>query len=290
MPKQTQLAAFAFLCGASLVIWWHSLVATLRLALGSDAYTHILLIVPLSLALIYLQSRTLPMSFESSARAGSLLLAGTLLTAGLARWGWPTLAADLRLSVSMIALVTWWIASVVFCFGWRAFRSFLFPFCFLFWTVPTPATVLDRIIPFLQSESALAARVLFRMAGVPVTQNGIILDIPGLTIEVARECSSIRSSLLLIVITMVLAQLFLHSWWRKVLVIAFSIPLAVAKNGLRIFVISELGTRVDPGFLDGKLHHQGGIVFLAVAVVIVVVLIWILQRSESLRSHPLESH
>ena len=285
MTKRTQLATFAFLCGASLMIWWHPLVITLRRGLGAEAYTHILLIVPLSIALIYLQSGTLRMSSESSASAGSLLLVGALLIAGFARWGSPG-PDDLRLSFSMIALVTWWIASVVFCFGRRAFRSFLFPLCFLFWMGPIPAAALDRIIPFLQDESALAARVLFRMAGVPVTQDGIVLDIPGLSIEVARECSSIRSSLLLIVITMVLAQLFLRSWWRKSLVIAFAIPLAVAKNGLRVFVIAELGTQVDPGFLSGKLHHQGGIVFLAIAVVIVVVLIWILRRSESSRSRP----
>src|SRR5258708_17314269 len=166
----------------------------------------------------------------------------------------------------MIALVTWWIASVVFCFGVRAFRLFLFPLCFLFWMVPIPAVVLDWIVPFLQNESALAARVLFWMAGTPATQQGTVLDIPGLTIEVARECSSIRSSLLLIVMTMVLAHLFLGSWWRKSLLVAATIPLIVANKGLRIFVLAELGTRVDPGFLDGKLHHHGGIGFLALVV------------------------
>jgi exosortase/archaeosortase family protein len=54
----------------------------------------------------------------------------------------------------------------------------------------------------------------------------------------------------------------------------------VAKNGLRIVTIGELGTRVDPGFLDGKLHHNGGIIFFGIAVVAVVVLLWILRRTE----------
>jgi exosortase len=284
MTKRMQLAAFAFLCGVSIAIWWHALVATLQLALGAQAYTHILLIVPLSIALIQLQWRSLPKPLESSATAGSLLLAGALLIGGFARWGAPGMAEDVRLWLAMIALVTWWIASVVFCFGLRTFRSFLFPLCFLFWMVPIPAAALDWIIPFLQNESAASARVLFWMAKVPVTQDGTILDIPGLSIEVARECSSIRSSLVLIVMTMVLAHLFLRSWWRKAVLIAAAIALAVAKNGLRIFVIAELGTRVDPGFLDGKLHHQGGPVFLAIAVVMVIVLIWILRRGESLPS------
>lgn len=289
MTKRTQLAAFAVLCGVSLVLWQHVLAATLRRALADDASTHILLILPLSITLIYAQSRTLTKSLEPSTTAGSLVLAGALLIAGFVRWGAPGLADDLRLSCSMMALVTWWIGSVAFCFGLRALRLFLLPLCFLFWMIPIPAVALDHIIPFLQNESALAARVLFRIARVPVIQDGIILDIPGLSIEVARECSSIRSSLVLIVTTMVLAYLFLRSWWSKALVIALSIPLAVAKNGLRIFVIAELGTRVDPGFLDGKLHHHGGIVFLAIALMIVIGLIWILRRSESLGSRPVEN-
>ena len=137
----------------------------------------------------------------------------------------------------------------------------LFPLCFLFLMVPIPKFALNWIVEFLQQQSAVAARLMFRAAGVPVTQDGIMLSIPGLDIEVARECSSIRSSLMLVVTTLVLAHLFLRSWWRKVLLVAAAIPLSVAKNGLRIFTIVELGTRVDPGFLKGKLHHHGGIIF-----------------------------
>jgi hypothetical protein len=152
MTKRTQIVAFAFLCGASIAFWWHPLIATLRLAVGKDAYTHILLIVPLSIALIYMQSKTLPLSLQSSAMAGSLLLAGALVLGGFARWSALGLAGDVRLSLSMMALISWWIASVVFCFGVPEFRSFLFPLCFLFWMVPIPAAALDWIVAFLQNE------------------------------------------------------------------------------------------------------------------------------------------
>jgi len=79
---------------------------------------------------------------------------------------------------------------------------------------------------------------------------------------------------------MVLAHLFLRSLWRKALLIAAAIPLSVAKNGLRIVTIGELGTRVDPDFLNGKLHHDGGIVFFGIAVVAVGALLWMLRRTE----------
>jgi exosortase len=280
MTKPTRLFVLAFWWGLSILIWWPSLKETLRLALENEAYTHILLIVPLSAVLIYIQSSARP-NFQWSPVAGSLLLAGALSLLAVARWTTPPLHGDIRLSVRMFALVTWWIGAVAFCFGLRAFRLFLFPLCFLFWIVPLPSAALDSIIPFLQNESSVTARVLFQIVGTPVVQDGVALDIPGLSIEVVRECSSIRSSLVLIVMTMFLAHLFLGSWWRKVILIFLAIPLSVIKNGLRIFVIAELATRVDPGFLEGNLHHHGGPVFLGVAVVIVIFLILIFRRTES---------
>jgi len=121
---------------------------------------------------------------------------------------------------------------------------------------------------------------MFHAIGVPVTQDGIILSIPNLDIEVARECSSIRSSLMLVVTTLVLAQLFLRSWWRKVLLVVAAIPLSVAKNGLRIVTIGELGTRVDPAFLSGRLHHNGGILFFGLSVAVICALLWMLWITE----------
>jgi exosortase len=299
MTKRTQVLAFAFLCAVSIVFWWHSLVVTLELALANDAYTHILLIFPLSAALIYLDSKymdskapdskALRIRPQPSPSIGAALLALALVIGGYARWGMGATPGDVRLSLGMFALVMWWLASVLLCFGARTFHSFLFPLCFLFLMVPIPDFALSRIIEFLQQQSALAARIMFRAARVPVTQDGIMLSIPNLDIEVSLECSSIRSSLMLVVTTMVFAHLFLRSWWRKVLLVAAAIPLSVAKNGLRIFTIAELGTRVDPGFLDGKLHHNGGILFFGIAVVAVGALLWVLRRTELQASsaHPL---
>ena len=86
---------------------------------------------------------------------------------------------------------------------------------------------------------------------------------------------------MLLVTTMVLAHLLLRSSWRKWVVIGIAIVLSVAKNGLRIFTIAMLGTRVDPGYLTGRLHHEGGIVFFMIALIGVFVSLWILRRGEN---------
>ena len=76
---------------------------------------------------------------------------------------------------------------------------------------------MNHIVSLLQRGSADAANWLFVIAGVAVTRDGLQLTIPGLTLEVATECSSIRSSLMLLVTSMVLAHLLLRSAWAKAL-------------------------------------------------------------------------
>ena len=271
---------FAVLCAVSLVIGWQPLLRTFALALHADEYTHLLLILPISAALI-LTDRTVPKpALEPAVRLGSALLVISILIGGYACWMAGS-QSDVQLSAAMLAIVIWWIGSFVLCFGTCVAWQFLFPLCFLFWLVPIPAPALNQIVAFWQQGSATSASMLFSALGIPVAQNGIMLSIPGLTLEVAEECSSLRSSLMLIVTSMVLAHLFLRSFWRKTAIVLAAIPISIAKNGLRIFAIAMLGTRVDPGFLHGNLHRRGGILFFLLALFAVLLSIWLLNRTEN---------
>lgn len=269
-----------FLIAISLVLWGHPLVDTLRLALASDAHTHILLIVPLVVALSFMRVREASATVAPARWTGALILILALLVRSLGALNSAHLSTGNELSLSMFALVVWWIGSVWLCYGVQIVRTLLFPLCFLFLVVPLPERALDWITQTLQYQSAAAAELLFRAVHIPVSRDGVFLSIPGLGIEVAQECSSIRSSTILIVITLVLANLFLRSRWRQVLLVAIAVPLSVVKNAVRIFTIAELGTRVDPGYLDGRFHRNGGIVFLGLALLVVIGLLWILRRSE----------
>ena len=268
------------LLAVSLLVGWRPLVATFALALRNDEYTYLLLILPVSVALISLEWQSVRSMVVTDVRAGSTLLATAVLAAGIVRVSSASLPSDAQLSVRMFALVLSWSGVFVLCFGLRVSRSVLFPLCFLFGLVPLPQAALGEIVSLLQRGSALAAHALFAAVGVPVAQDGILLTIPGLTVEVAQECSSIRSSSMLLVTTMVLAQLLLRSPWRKAVVIVIAVPLSVAKNGLRIFTIAMLSTRVDPGYLSGRLHRNGGIIFFGIALAVIFSLVWILRRAE----------
>ena len=271
---------FSIFAAISLAVWWRALASSFSLALRDDQYTHLLLILPISVALIYVDWKCPGPTERLGAGLGSGLMAASALVTIVARWGWISLQSDEQLSLNMLALVVWWIGSFIFCFGTGAFQRAAFPLCFLFWIVPLPQFMLDPIVRWLQQGSVTSAHLLLSAFGVPVAENGTLLTIPGLTIEVARECSSIRSSLMLVVTTMVVAQTLLRSGWRKALVIAVAIPLSVAKNGLRIFVLAMLATRVDRSYLTGRLHHEGGVIYFLIALAAICLLIWFARIRE----------
>ena len=108
-----------------------------------------------------------------------------------------------------------------------------------------------------------------------------MLRVPGITLQVAQECSSIRSSMILIVTSGVMSYLLLRSFWGRAAVMLAAVPLSIAKNALRVFTLAMLGAYVDPDFLTGRLHHHGGPLFLAVSLAGMLLLIWFVARAES---------
>jgi exosortase/archaeosortase family protein len=60
--------------------------------------------------------------------------------------------------------------------------------------------------------------------------------------------------------------------------------LMVLKNGIRIVSLTVLAMHVDPNFLYGKLHNQGGVVFFLVSLLLLAPVLWWLQRGEALLS------
>lgn len=273
-------AVFVTLSVITLLIGRHALYDVFSLSVLDDEYTQILLILPISIAFIFLERRELSKVFQWNFRLAPVLLIAACAFPVWAQLLSTRLTADEQLSMSMFALVLSWIGIFVLCFGALASKIALFPLLFLFGLVPLPRNALNFIISLLQGGSTGAAHALFAAFGVPVVQEGNFLTIPGLMIQVAKECSSIRSSCMLLTTTIVLVQLFLRSPWRKAVVVAFSIPLSVAKNGLRIFTIAMLGTREDPGYLTGRFHRQGGIVFFIIALMCIFALLAICRKGE----------
>jgi exosortase/archaeosortase family protein len=85
----------------------------------------------------------------------------------------------------------------------------------------------------------------------------------------------------MVVITALLAgDLFLNSWWRRIILVLCAVPMTMFKNGIRIATLTLLGTYVDPRILQSNLHREGGFPFFILALLLMAPILYWLRKSE----------
>ena len=193
------------------------------------------------------------------------------------RIGHDVLPATL-LALSCIASI---IGACAIVWGWQSVRRQLFPVLFLLFAVPLPPIILGAITTYLQYGSAEVVNLIFKASGMAYIRDGCTFHFPAMTIYIAEECSGIRSTIALVIITVLAGQISLRSPWRKLILAIWVLPVSLIKNGIRIATLSFLANYVDPKYITSSyLHHQGGFVFYAVSLIFIFAVLAILRFTE----------
>ena len=264
------MAALAAAC-------WPSLHRLLRYSLANDDASHILLIPIICAWLVFLDSKRILRNPTYSVALGTPFLVAGLF---FYFWSWRLVPGSAN-SVFALAIVLGLIAGFAFFFGGEALRAARFPLSFLFLFVPLPEVFLNKVIYILQKGSADLSEVFFMFTRIPVLRDGFVFHLPRFSIEVARECSGIRSSIALLVLALLAGHFFLRSFWRQVIFVFAGFVVMIVKNGIRIVTLTALANYVDPGFLYGDLHHEGGVVFFLIGLALLWPVMLILRMSEA---------
>jgi exosortase len=252
-----------------------------RLSLSHDTYSHILLVPFISVGLVVMRSQHVAAAVQRSLGASSAAFLAGAAIFGLS-WRFGSLLppeGPLALTILSLLFLVW--AGFLFFYGTQAFRSVLFPLLFLLLAVPLPQVMIDRCIYWLQAGSSEVTYWLFRVTGTPVFRQGFVFAVPQFTIEVAKECSGIRSAVALMVTCLLAGYLFLRSNWARIVLLLAALPVLVIKNGVRIVTLTLLAIHVDPGFLRGNLHREGGFLFFLLGLLILWPVLWWLQNAEA---------
>jgi exosortase len=279
-PNARRHVSFIAFIAVSSVAFYKTLSALVTYSLNNASSSHIVLIPLIAFFLLYIEKQHIFSITRTSVGSGiSLMLTGVILHWLANRHPFPQ-DGNWPLSLGALSVVLVWIGGFVLCYGLAAFRAGAFPLLFLLLMIPFPDVILDRVIHALQTGSTEIAYLFFQAVGVPVVRQGFVLAVPGVTIEVAQECSSIRSSMALFITCLLAAHLYLRTGWKMLLFVLLSLPVSVVKNGIRIATLTLLSIYVDPGFLTGRLHHEGGFVFFFIALLILCpVFLW-LEKSD----------
>lgn len=249
------------------------------LTLARDWWTdpeagHGLLLAPIAVYLAWRGGRV------PGARAQPLLGLGLLAAAVLLRYV-SGLAAELfTMRFSMLVAVA---GLVAFRFGGRQLLHWWLPVLLLALSIPLPAVILGTLAHPLQFQASKIGAALLDARYVPVLLSGNIIHLPGRSLFVTEACSGLRSLTALLALGLLIAGLWLRSPWARALLVASTIPIAVALNGIRVFLTGFLVYFVNPDAGEGFMHYTEGWAIFVAAFLILGGLAWGLSRLEQWR-------
>lgn len=275
--------------GALVASFGLSLYELVGLSLANSLYSHLPLIPAVSAYLIWMQRGSLPARSEPNRPlAYGLLGAGTATMASyiIAQQGDRPLLREDALAWQLYGFILLLSGVCAWFLGRKLLRALVFPLGFLVFMAPFPVALHDALERFLQHGSADAAYAMISGVGTPILREGLIFHLPGIVLEVAPQCSGIRSSVALFITSIVAGYFFLHSPWKRTVLAVAVIPLAILRNGLRIFTLAQLCVHLGPEWINSFVHHRGGPIFFAISLVPFFLLLYFLYRSDRRKTDP----
>ncbi len=268
----------------SLLLFAKPVYGLFQLANQDETASHIVLIPFISAWLLYTERKQLQPERAFVFWPAVMFLVSSVLIALLAL-NCGTCAPKVRLSTYALSLVLLLITGFAFILGTATAKSSWFALAFLLFSIPIPDIFLRKIIYGLQSGSAAIAELFFDLSGAPVLREGFVFRLPKMSIEVAQECSGIRSSLALLILALLVAHFSFRPLWKKLVFVVAGLSMMLIKNGIRIASLTLLANYVNPAFLTGSLHHQGGVVFFLVGLALLLPVFWLLRNGETPAPH-----
>lgn len=267
----------------------HAITALVRMSLSNADASQLVLIPFISAGVLFIERQRIFLNLSYNMALGGSLLFVAVCAGFITNLAGSASSLGLHLSGYILSLVLCWVAGFTLLFGKVASKAACFPLVFLLLMIPLPNFLLDRLIYILQAGSAWITGALFDFFGVPALREGFVFHLSRANIEIAKECSGIRSSMALLILGLLVAHFRLKSLWKKAVFVACGLFMMILKNGIRIAALTLLAIYVDPGFLTGKLHHKGGIVFFVLGLLLLWPILLLLERSQSGKTSSPES-
>ena len=172
--------------------------------------------------------------------------------------------ADLFLSrISFLIL----LAGIIWTFFGRTMLVALrFPLFVLLLAIPFPAIVFNQITFPLQLFASRVASAILPLLGVPVLNEGNVIELPIMKLEVAEACSGIRSLMSLFTLAVFYGYFLERTTTRRVILAIASIPIAVTANAARIIGTGLCVQYWDPEKAMGFFHEFSGWVMFVISL------------------------
>lgn len=220
-------------------------------------YSHGFFIPFISLYLIYSKKNELKEAISSPSNSGLFIV-----VMGLVLFVLSWLSSLYFLQGICMLIVLW--GSALYMYGKQVTRILLFPIFYLFFMIPLPAIIWNRLsVPLALIASNISTHVM-RTLGLIVLRQGNIITLPNITLQVVEACSGLRSLITLLALSAALSYLSSLSFVKKIILFFLAIPIAIVGNILRLTATGILSENFGPGLAEGFIHgFSGWLVFIA---------------------------
>jgi len=173
--------------------------------------------------------------------------------------------------VARLSLPLALLGAVLFLLGTQVARHAWVAIAYLAFMIPLPYLTL-KVLTYQSRlfDAGLTATALGWL-GVPVLRDGVMLQLPNMTLEVADECSSVPAIVALLALGAAYSQLQARPTWMRAVLTLAAAPLGLLSNIVRLILTSLGAYYLGPIALNNVIHKfNGTTVFLATVVLLVV--------------------
>ena len=255
-------AAFVGACLAALTVFYTAIplfteakkhfitpLAWIRSAWNPETHYEHGPLVPL--IILFLVWNALPKLRGNLPRPALLGLLPLLL--GVALYLLGVRALQPRITWAALPFILW--GGVLYTAGWRAARVLLFPIACVFFMIPVPG--IDQTTVKLQVMATQAAAAICNLIGIPMVASGVTLRAvdQSFQFQVIGDCSGINSLMAITLMTAVFAHLTQDRLWKKIVLFASSVPVAIIGNFARLTSIMIVAKCFGQSVAGGWFHE-----------------------------------
>jgi len=136
-----------------------------------------------------------------------------------------------------ISMIVTLCGLVLLVWGGNYFKVLWLPLLYLILMFPLMEELLSHFSTYLQSLAAVIGFHLLKVGGMPVFRSGHVIELPHITLNVARACNGVNHIIALVALGIPLAVWTQRTWLKRGLFMLFALFVALFVNGLRVALI-----------------------------------------------------
>ena len=162
--------------------------------------------------------------------------------------------------------------------GGRKLRVIAFPVSLVLVMIPPPVVLYNGLTLRLKILSSQIGVLMLQVCGMTAYREGNVIDLGFTKLQVVDACSGLRYLIPLIILSILLAYYLKGAFWKKIVIVLSSIPIAIVTNSMRIASVGILFQFMGPAAAEGFFHDFSGWFIFMMSLGIMVLELALLKR------------